>query len=162
MTTNRAVSVRDAIEAGVDLDDVLVVLGKLKDPDVNRRLRLFAADCAARVLSIYERLYDDPSPRNAIIVARRFARGEATDEERAAAEAAAWAAARDAEAARAARAARAAEAAWAGAWAGAWTAAEDARSAAGAAGDAETAWQRVRLIERFEGEPKDWPLEDVK
>ena len=64
-------------------------------------LRLFAADCAERVLPIFEKRYPkDDRPRKAIGVARRFARGKATKEERAAAwaaaRAAAWAAAGDA------------------------------------------------------------------
>jgi hypothetical protein len=65
-------------------------------------LRLWACDCAERVLPIYEReCPGDLRPRQAIEVARRYARGEATLEElaaaRAAARAAASAAARDAD-----------------------------------------------------------------
>ena len=118
-----------------------------------RTARLFAADCAERVLPVFERERPgDNRPREAIAVARRFANSEATREElaaaRAAAESAAWAArakvaARDAAwAARAKVAARAAESAaraaaraagatWAVTWA-AW-AAWDAWDAAGAA-----------------------------
>ena len=59
--------------------------------------RLFACDCARRVLSIYEKdRPDDARPRVAIETAERFARGEATREEMAAAWAAAGAAAWDA------------------------------------------------------------------
>jgi hypothetical protein len=91
-------------KAGVKLDET--------------KLRLFACDCAEQSLPIFERDYpNDPRPRQAIEVARRYANGQATDEERAAARdaarAAAWAAARDA--------ARAA----------AWAAARDAARAAG-------------------------------
>ena len=59
----------------------------------DRNLRLFAADCAEHVLPLFEQRYpDDKRPREAIEVARRFARGEATREELAAARAAARAA----------------------------------------------------------------------
>jgi len=43
-------------------------------------LRLFAADCAAHVLSIWEKQgYDDPRPRQAIAVSRAHARNQAAD-----------------------------------------------------------------------------------
>ena len=59
--------------------------------------RLFACDCAERVLGIYEkRCPDDKRPRKAIAVARRFANGKATKKQLDAASAAASAAARDA------------------------------------------------------------------
>ena len=63
--------------------------------------RLFAADCAERVLPIYEKDYpDDDRPRKAIQAARDYANGKITEEELDAAgdaaRAAAWAAARDA------------------------------------------------------------------
>ena len=42
-------------------------------------MRLFAADCAERVLHLFEEQYpDDKRPREAVEVARRYARGEAT------------------------------------------------------------------------------------
>jgi hypothetical protein len=62
--------------------------------------RLFACDCAEHVLPIYEKHYpDDSRPREAIEVARRFARGKATQKELRVAGAAAWAAADAADAA---------------------------------------------------------------
>ena len=81
----------------------------------DRALRLFAADCAERALS----LADEPDPRSveAIRVARLFAKGEASRDELAAA----WAAARDA----------------------AWAAARDAASVAAEATGRE--WQAERL-----------------
>ena len=74
----------------------------------DRTNRLFAVWCARRALA----LIANPDPRsvNAVDVAERFANGEATNEELAAAEAAAW----DAAGAAAWDAARAA--AWAAAW----------------------------------------------
>jgi hypothetical protein len=62
-----------------------------------RTARLFACDCAERVLPIYERDYpNEGRPRMAIEMARRFAKGNATRKELAAARDAAWDAARDA------------------------------------------------------------------
>ena len=62
--------------------------------DVSRELRLFAADCAERVLPLFEAAVPgDPRPRKAIRVARQFADGEAKRQE----VKAACAAARDAE-----------------------------------------------------------------
>jgi hypothetical protein len=90
--------------------------------------RLFACDCAERVLGIFEREQpDDLRPRQCIEVARRFANGEATERERDAAKDAAWDAAGAAAGAAAGDAARNA----------AWYAAEDAaRNAAGYAAKA--------------------------
>jgi hypothetical protein len=120
-----------------------------------RVARLLACDCAEHVLHVFETARPhDPRPRQTIEVSRRYANGEATDEQLTAARAAAWdavvaarAAARAAAWAAAGAAARAAagddaraaawaaQAAWAAAWA-AWdaaTAAWAARVAAGAA-----------------------------
>lgn len=94
----------------------------------DRTLRLFAADCAERVLPLFEQQRpNDNRPRQAVETARRFANGEATRDELAAA----WAAARGA----ARGAAR--DAAWAAARA----------AARGAARDAEREWQVRRLAE---------------
>jgi len=109
-----------------------------------RTARLFAADCAEHVLDALEDRYpSDPRSRNAIAVARRFANGQATQDELAAARDAAWAAA------------------WAAAWdaaraaarAAAWAAARDAARAAAwdAAWDAEKQWQTSRLFDYLEG-----------
>lgn len=50
--------------------------------DAARVTRLFSADCAARVLKYFEAKYpNDPAARNAIITARKFARGKATADE---------------------------------------------------------------------------------
>jgi len=110
------------------------------------------------VLPIYEKAYpDDNRPRKAIEIARRFANGEATKNELAAARAAAWAAAGAAAwaAARAAAWDAAEAAAWAAAWdaagAAAWAAAGAAAWAAAgaaawnAAGDAARGAQASRL-----------------
>lgn len=115
-----------------------------------RTARLFACDCAERVLYLFEARHpDDGRPRKAIEIARRYAEGKATVE----ALDAAWAAAEDA--AGAARA-TAREAAWAAAGA-AWAAAEDAAWAAAdaartAALNAERQWQVGRLRKILEVE----------
>src|SRR5487761_2540138 len=118
-----------------------------------RMLRLFACDVAQEVLWVFEKERpNDTRVRDCIEVARLYAMGEATEQERAAAGDAAGDAARDA--ARAARDA-ARDAAWAAAWAAAgdaagdaaWDAARDAAwDAAGAA-----AWARFNdlLCERL-------------
>jgi len=136
----------------------------IKAVNVERELRLFACDCAERVLHIYEKNNSSKAPRKAIAVVRRFADGKATTEELAAAwdaAQAARAAARDAaqDAARAARDAAwvaAQDAAWYAARA-AWDAARDAalyaaRAAARAAAwDAEHKWQRKHFEQMFGG-----------
>ena len=117
----------------------------------DRVARLFACDCAERVLPIYEKDYPkDKRPRQAIEVARRYAEGKASDSELAAARAAAWDEAWTAawDAAR--------TAAWDAAWDAAWAAARDAAgdaawaaawdAAGDAAGDKEHKWQVKRLM----------------
>ena len=90
---------RDAVEAGATLNDLVWVASAVarSDRDVERRLRLWMADCAARVLHVYERENpDDDRVRNAIVAARKYARGEITAAARTAAQDAAkdgaWAA----------------------------------------------------------------------
>ena len=131
----------------------------------DRTARLFACDCAERVLSIFEDKYPgDSRPRTAIEVSRRFAVGDAS---RASLDAA-GAAARDAARVAAWDAARgAADAAWGAAYAaraaprGAAYAARAAprdaayaaRVAAGvAARGAERKWQAERLRQYLFGE----------
>ena len=108
-----------------------------------KTLRLFAVWCARQI----EHLFTDDRSKQAIEVAERFANGQATDEELAAARVAAWdawtaawAAADDAAAAR--------DAAWLAAWLAAW----DAAAAAAAAWDADAAWdaQVVQLLKMLE------------
>ena len=130
----------------------------------DRTARLFAADCAERVLPLFEGLYpDDSRPRDAIVAARRFANGEIRDA-RDAAKAAGAAAGAAIRAARAAVNAAWAAAAWgAAAWAAgdaaraAWAAAskdaaavaagDTATAAAFAAGAAAKDWQYRRLLQ---------------
>ena len=101
--------------------------------------RLFACDCAERALNRERERGGEPDPRSweSITVARRFARGEATQEELAAAWDAAWTAAWDA--------ARAA------AWTAAWAAARDAAWAT------ERQWQTERLHWYLAGQPAEVP-----
>ncbi|VCM75067.1 putative bacteriophage protein [Burkholderia pseudomallei] len=114
------------------LDDALWTLRCISGAD--RDLRLFAVWCARQV----EHLMQDQRSKDALNVAERFANGEATDEERAAARDAA----RDAARAAARDAARAAarDAAWATAWGAAWAAAGGAAGAAARAAAEGAAW----------------------
>jgi hypothetical protein len=150
-----------ARKAGATFDDIVWVASVRAhtNSDIERRLRLWLADCAAHVHHIYAADYpNDDRPRKAIEASRRFARGEIDDAARAAAWAAAWAAASVARAAAWAAAwAAARAAARAAAWAAAWAA---ARAAAWAA---EEQWQFDRLILWLsEAEPKDWPITKPK
>jgi len=178
----KRVNAADARKAGATFDDIVWAASAIArtNTDVDRRLRLWLADCAARVLHIYEREYPaDDRVRNTIVASRQFARGEigaaawaaAGTAARAAAWDAAGAAARTAAgtaaraAARAAAVAAARAAAWDAAGAAAGTAAGAAAgTAAGAAagtaaGAAEGAWQFDRLIEWLgDKEPDDYAL----
>ena len=100
------------------------------EPDHDREWRLYAVWCARQV----QHLMTDPRSIAALDVAERYARGEATQDELTAAEAAAWHAARAAawDAARAA----AWDAAGASALAAAWDAGPAAWAAAWASADA--------------------------
>lgn len=105
-TLKNGITAAQAKEAGCTLTDLVWAASALarRDKDVERRLRLWMADCAARVLHIYERAETSEAPRNAIIAARQFARGEI--------DGAAGAAAGDAALGAARVAARDAEEAW--------------------------------------------------
>lgn len=113
------------------LDDALWGLRAVSEENETERdrlARMFACDCAERVLVCWYKHYPkDHRPKEAICVARKFAQGEASQEELDAARAA-WDAARAAW--------DAAMAAWAAASAAAWAAARDARDAATAAASA--------------------------
>ena len=136
----KKISAQAARKAGCTYDDILWAASALarSDKDMERRLRLWMADCAARVLDHYEAKYPaDDRPRDAIVAARQRARGKIT----AAAAAAAAAAAYAADAAAAAAAAAAAYAAYA------------------ASRQKERDWQFDRLILWLgDKEPEDWPL----
>ena len=132
----------------------------------DRTARLFATDCAASVLGLYEKaMPKDDRPRKAIEVARLFAEGRATGTELDAARAAgaaARAAARAAGAAARAAARDAGAAARAAAWAAGDAAWAAARDAAWAAGDAAWAAGRdkftVRLWEYVDNaDVQPWP-----
>jgi hypothetical protein len=175
-----------ARKAGATFEDIVWVASARAaiDKDVRRRLQLWLADCAARVLHIYEADYPaDDRPRTAIIASRAFARGEIAEAAWAAATGAAWVAARAAwsdvataaawEAVRtvawvaaiAAARAGARVAAMAAAMAAARVAARDAPSGAAwaaawaAARHAEESWQFDRLIEWLsDSEPQELAL----
>ena len=129
----RALTLQDAADAGVSLNNLIWIAGRADE----RKGRLFAADCAARV----SHLTTDPRSHEAIQCARLFARGEISAERLSAAWGAAWAAW------------DAARAAWGAAWA----------TATAAARDAEQQWQRARLLAWFsDHEPEDWPIAGLK
>ena len=160
------IDAQQAVEAGCNLDDLVWVASAAarRDKEIERRVRHWIADCAVRVLHIYERDYpSDMRVRGAIIAARQFADGQIDAAARAAAMAAAWDATRDAARDAARVAARAA--AWAAAWDATRDAARDAawdaaRAAAwDAAWDAEEKWQLDRLAYWLtEAAPEPLPL----
>jgi hypothetical protein len=126
---------KTAWEACTNPDYMLWALAEFDLVD-DKKHRLFACWCARHTpigngKTNWDLLTDERS-RNAVIVAQRFANGDATQEELSAAWAAARAAARSAESAsaRSAWAAESAESAAASAWAAAESAAESAASAA--------------------------------
>ena len=163
----RTLTMADAAAAGVELDDLIWIAARSDE----RRARLFAADCAARV-SV---LANDPRSIEAIRCARLFARGKISVEFLASADASAAAADAAVSATNAAQAAAFAALAAAFAAAAAAIAAFAAASAAIAAsaaasaraataGNDERQWQRARLLAWFsDEEPDDWPIHgDVK
>lgn len=136
------------------LDHALWALRALSPEDA-WIVRKYAVCCARRV----ERLMKDERSINALNVAALHARGEATDEDLAAARDAAWAAARDAawSAAWNAERASAQDAAWSAARDAAWNAGDAAWAAARAAArdaarDAEREWQAEEFRRMCSGE----------
>jgi hypothetical protein len=150
----KRITARGVSRLPIPVDDRLWLLIQLAD---NVTRRLFACDCAERALLRERDAGREPDPRSwrAIEISRAYARGEATLEELAAAQAAAWAVARDAEWAAAWDVAQdaARDAAWAAAWAVAqdvapaiaWAAALDAARDVAWAADRE--WQLAHLVE---------------
>ncbi|XWN29713.1 MAG: hypothetical protein ROR55_19745 [Devosia sp.] len=167
------ITARMARNAGATLDDLIwgATAAANSDEGVDRRLRMWMADCAARILHLYERQHPgDMRPRDAIVGARRFANGEIDDTTSFAfgadcAAKASWGAARDA-----------ALAAWCAGNDANWTSRDAARAVAvdietgaetGAETDealqaaykAEREWQMERLIVWLsENEPEPYPL----
>ena len=143
-------SLKAAWEACTRPDWMLWLLGAVTHED-DKTYRLYACWCARNTpLANGRKVWDlltDKRSRDAVEVAERFAVGEATREELAAAWDAAWDAAWAA-----AWAAR--DAAWDAAWAAAWAARAAARAAAGdAAWDAAWAAQSDQLRIMF-----PWPV----
>jgi hypothetical protein len=126
----------------VSVDDRLWVLFWLLP---EKTMRLLACDFAEHTLYIFEKQYpEDKRPRQSIETSRRYAEGEATQEELDAA----WASARASAWESAMESAResAMESAWGAARASAW------ESAMVSAWGAERQWQINRVIEVLEGE----------
>ena len=72
----RGFTFREMADAGIPFDDLiwLVSAAARNEPDIERRVRLWVADCAARVLPIFEReMPGDSRPRQAIEAGRGFA-----------------------------------------------------------------------------------------
>lgn len=140
----------EAREAGCTFADIMWAAGVLArtDKTVERKLQMFAADCVARVLHIFERKYpNDDRPRKAIKARRDYANGRisanAAYADYAAARAAAFAAYADARADYATS--YAARAAYATTPAAADYAAARAADYADAYAAAERQWQFDRL-----------------
>jgi hypothetical protein len=126
----------------------------------DKTLRLFAADCAERVLGLYEKQYpNDDRPRKAIQAARDFANGLITKD---AADAYAATAAAAAYAATAAAAANAANAAYAAAARAAYAAANAAYAAASDAAYAAYAAARAAYAAANAADEKTWQIERLK
>lgn len=159
----KRVSAAEAAAAGAKLSELVWVASGLATTrvDVATRLRLWSADCAARVLPIFEEERPaDKRVREAIIATRAFARGIGTKESLAAAGDGARRAALVAHYFRSDFAAMAA-----------CCSTLSARMVVYAAGDAATAagddrnirteeqWQIERFCAWFSAnEPEDWPL----
>jgi hypothetical protein len=91
----KTITAAEAAAKGVPLKDLIWVASALSknDKDIERRLRLWMADCAAHVLPLFTTKFpDDKRVENTIIAARHFARCPTE----AAAWSAAWSAARSA------------------------------------------------------------------
>ena len=129
----------------------------------DKTLRLFAADCAERVLGLYEKQYpNDDRPRKAIQAARDFANGLITEDAAGTAAAAAFDAVANAAKADAAKADAAAAAAYAAYAAYAATyaayAVANAANAAKAKADAATA----NAANAANANEKTWQIERLK
>lgn len=121
------------------LDDALWVLRALPE-SMDDNVRLLVCDLAEPALQDTT----DPRPAEAVAVARRYARGEASPEELSAAWDAAWDAAQD----------LAAAGKWDAASGAAWTAASASESPAESAAGRDAAWDAVRT--KQEAILRDW------
>jgi hypothetical protein len=155
MTAHRAATVAELYAWGTGLDDIIWIVSTLagEHADFRRRLRLWSADCVAHALQYVEATHPaDSHVPEAIVAARRFARGVLLDMTRphegalSALDVAPDAAARAL--ARAAAAITHEQDSWADN-----AAAKAMRDLSGAA------WQLDRLVRRFAAhEPDDVPL----
>ncbi len=148
---DETVSVKTVIESN-GIEDALWCLRAVEGRD--NEIRLFAVWCARQV----QHLMTDSRSIAAIAVAERFANGEASQEDLAAARDAAWDAARAAswDAARDAARDAAWDAARAAAWAAAWDAARDAARAAARAAARDAARAAARAAARDAARAAAW------
>lgn len=79
----------DVLNTGVNINNVLwgfQTATRTQRGDLKKIERLWACDCAERVLHLFEKMYpEDKRPRDAIEASRKFAHGEINDIARAAA-----------------------------------------------------------------------------
>ncbi len=171
LPTRRRLTFAQVRAEGTSFDDLVWVAAAmaLTDKDASRRLRLWMADCAARVLDVFENTESRDALRGAVVAARQYARGEIDKDAWATARAAGRTAANDS--ARAAARAGSYECHWAANWLKTWANASisiwgagwvaAAEAAFDNAREAEKVWQFDRFILWFsDSEPEDWPLPD--
>jgi len=171
LPTRRRLTFAQVREAGTSFDDLVWVAAAmaLTDKDASRRLRFWMADCAARVLDVFENTESRDTLRGAVVAARQYARGEIDKDAWATARAAGRTAAKDI--ARAAMRSGFGAGYWAANWAATWANASNSvwgpgwvaasEAAFDNAREAEKAWQFDRFILWFsDDEPDDWPLPD--
>jgi immunity protein 5 of polymorphic toxin system len=76
---HRAITAADLHASGSNLSELTLILSTLAltDTEIKRRLRLWSADCVSPALHHFEAVQpSDKRVRQAIVIARRFARGE--------------------------------------------------------------------------------------
>ena len=164
---NKKITAKEARDLGVTFYDILWVAAEVAvlNKGVRNRLRLWVADCAAKLLPDFEKEYpSNDAPRKAIIAARQYARGEISTKEKDVAMHTAWVVAKDTSRDAAMDESNdavcdASRAAWA-AVRTTWTSTKDAVW--------DTAWEEEpgafnRLIEWLSDvDIEDWPLPEIK
>lgn len=150
------ITAAEARAAGVSLEDMSWYLSiqAHREPEIRRRLQLWKADCADRVLRVFEEVYfEDDRPAAAISAARSNANRRASDDHLSRTIAAALVAENQAWADGNVRAAQAAAAArTAGEKRAAWPCVHSAVESVRERREAELEFQYTRLVEWFTGD----------